>query len=1357
MNRLYITIIFVLFAIVGQGQNIRVSPNIRKDLCPSPNIRPDLPTEKRPKRKIGGRQNLLELDTVYAIQTAKQHGWFVPLGSLTKEQTKHRYSSVMFTGKNRRGHWTKIETINAYGGHSKGQFLPYILRNGSVDNSANKEWIECLDGNCIVEMIADPQGNNAIQERVYDEKHNLLYVYSRTPIGIDENCRNQYIGSYKDMYGLPAEMRKTEGHTYGTIVKITEDEWGNDHIIEYLDAKGVNKLNADSVFRSVHIYDKNGHELRFGSQNDKEEYVIDSWGNCGVIETWNDDHTMASAMYTDSNWLPMKMPSEKSQEKCGIIKVLYVYDQYKRIVEESFVDEDDNPMTNVYGCHKIKYEFDDKGNVIKQIGYDIDGRLSQQDAGGIAVINNVFDDKGRIKESSFMDKNNMPNSTKGYLSKVKREYDTEGNEILVEQYSAETGQENLYYKSETTQKYTYTLWGDGTSRIDSLDSKGRTTFVGFYGADGKYEMIDGRACECYTYIEQSRKTTQIKVNYDQNGNIVGDLDFAKEVMFVDSVNWSKTIWHYDKNNVLTDVYIHRYTPNFKNLIAQDDANKFGIVSRCGGANSVRYFKGNVMYNQKMENVTHLYGIDEFGEPDYITSNNLIYYYMKSGKHYDVNNNEITDYNAIKDELPKVMTIEVIDSSAYELGLKDNDLIICFGNYSVNLDESISCSDFRREWSIRSVLDAVDSKRMIVFRITDASKNEFGLYEIKNLRGTCSELGFIPHMRFLTEKQKNRITDVIKSEISKGNSIISFSDIKKKNYNEGDNMVLFAYTDLYRDIRNEPYGLTVKDPAILLGTCIKDRGLKWSIDDSSSTSSFEKILGTRWYKALKYPTWQFYFTTNGRDITPLSIECQNVSPVIYGADAYTKWFDAFISDEDFVKITSLYNIASGNIKRTINENQSIPNKSLLGIWVSRKESEDYNAPEIYLVVNKNGTFKGSYVNYGTIKYNDVLAVFKKEKIIDGHWTIGGKWLFYTPESRDSIRITCVDAIGLDEKSKHRAIVYVNVDCRNNPSNYASRLRLLSEDTYGDLYISNYSKNELELIDTNGDTIKIYKEKNLPNILLRDFNNVILNSKDSQISETSPLIGNWECQIPNMKNSHVEFVLEQNGQLGIEMSVTLSQELNDTCSVDVGVDLCIEGTWVPSDKGFNLDIDPSRLAIYMNYDIKGVNDDTKNELLPAIKELYDAQKQELGISLLGSIGDEIEVSEVDSVKMIINGNLFSKIPNARSIVIGRIEGETGYLVEKGYTGLFVILEWCDWNCRQSIDEYKQEFEKQKENVKHLVLLPVESVNDKDVFKDVIELNCPRRQLGIRLMEHQLNYNYFKSQILSRYIEYKKILKQ
>ena len=60
-------------------------------------------------------------------------------------------------------------------------------------------------------------------------------------------------------------------------------------------------------------------------------------------------------------------------------------------------------------------------------------------------------------------------------------------------------------------------------------------------------------------------------------------------------------------------------------------------------------------------------------------------------------------------------------------------------------------------------------------------------------------------------------------------------------------------------------------------------------------------------------------------------------------------------------------------------------------------------------------------------------------------------------------------------------------------------------------------------------------------------------------------------------------------------------------------------------------------------------------------------------------------------LYNEITFDKIEEKKSIIIATAKGDEGYFTEQGYSGLFVVLEWCEWDCSQSIEVFSKEFEK------------------------------------------------------------------
>ena len=919
MRRIIAYFLFLLFPVFCYGQNIRYkysssySENIRDDLR-----RKGDKTKPKWEGLVKSSNDSLPPDTVYSIGTIKKHGWFVPSCVISKEQSKHR-QSVMFTGRNKQGHWTKIETIDAYGNHSKGFSMPYILRNGTADNAANKDWIDVLKESCIVEFISDPSGDNVIQERVYDENHKIIYLFSHTPIGKNKDGLNQYIGAYKDVYGLPAEMRETPEYTYGTIVRITEDKWGHDHIIEYLDAKGKNKLNGDSVFQSVHTYDEYGHELKFGSQNERGDYVLDSWGNCGVIQTWNKDHTMSSAMYTDTNWRSMRMPSTKAQEKTGVIKVFYEYDEYKRETLERFVDENDNPMTNIYGAHKIVYKYDNKGNTIELAGFDLENKPSPVFNGTTSRMVFDYDSLGREIQASFYDKYNKPVEGENLLSKRITQYNDLGEKILFEEYHSLNSEEEVCYRKKKGVNTIHTLFYDGTirvTRVDSLDEKGRTIKSICYDEKNQLYVPEKWAVETIDYIDQKGATIMSETTYDEKLHEIEVDGIAKTKTVVDSLNNSLCKYRYDKYGELKETFGHFYDKEYKWVLSEYDMNKFGIICRSGGTAGVRHYVADVVYSQKHSFAT-LVGRDEYNEPDYITSDGgKTYYYQKlrsKGRtvFYDENNNPISDFKALRDSLPKALSIEVVDSIAYSLGIKDNDVILRYGTYINNVGK-YSQNYERKDWATCAILAANSEKQILVYRV-DNTSTDGSILRIELPKGTTNQLGFLTHMRYLTKRQANRIGSIL-DRYKRDNNIQNERDwnsLEENMANEnGDKELNLVYPELYRRNRNKPYPHYVTDVGFLLGYYIQNSGESWICD--GTTEKIDSLLNDREGSKEYAPHITYYFTTDMENVKILNSYENFIS---------ANWSSNTLSDKNFDKIKTLIKIVNSDISQKKKNKQS----------------------------------------------------------------------------------------------------------------------------------------------------------------------------------------------------------------------------------------------------------------------------------------------------------------------------------------------------------------------------------------------------------------------------------------------------
>lgn len=1190
-------------------------------------------------------------DTVYSYNTVKRHGWFEPHGLLTKKQTKHRDYSLMFTGKNDKGHWTKMECVNAYGRYVASKFSPYIAQtNNEMDSLINDEWIAKIKGACFYEFISDPSGENIIQERAFDKGHKLVYAYSRVPIG-----SNQFIGSYKDFFGLPAEMRKDPGYKYGTLVLITEDEHGFDNRVEYIDAQRKNKPNSNGVFADTYEYDEFGNVILNCSIDSLGNNIKDNWGNCGTVYTHDTNHLQTSAMYTDEELKPMRIDSPKAGDSNGTIKSIYKYDDYFRMTQQEFLTEYNEKDTNAYGCHKMVIEYDDFGNQKSIIGYDLNDNLSAMNASGTAQTLCRYDSLGNILEIIYLDKLGHPVSTDGYLCKIEYKYDN-NTQISEKRWCYESGEYKLAYLCEIQEYPGYKeekiIWNDGTSRIIRYDNKNREILTAYYdknnNPDFNYEKTWSYKTIVYKDLDETT-TKYITSFYGPDGNLSQspDLEFNKKITTRDLE--AKQEFYKDYKN---DRLINTFSKKFNNddyikPIEEADNNIFGNITRSGGVAGVRHYNAKVKWTP-FTNISYIVGEDEFGEPDYLSlANGSIYYYSRStalGDTYMSAENEViksSDYSVLKDKLPKVMSVEVTDSIGYKLGLKDNDVILIYGNYSVNLKDVPSFNDFRTNWTLASILEANKNSRMVVFRVEDAQNNKYGLVEIDNLKGTLSDMGILAHIRYLTDKQKNRILSSIESNMTGLNPVVTSQDFTGKKISVGDNYVILAYTDMYRGSRDKPYAKFIKDPSILLGTDIKDRNFYLTFDKTENGDDFESMLNTRKSYEFRYPIQNFYLTTDMRTVKTLCLKDQA---------AYTNWFDTKISDEDFNELLKLRKSVYEKIDSVKSKSASFKPKDLIATWQTADNDSisDYGKSTGYLKLLKDGSYEGQFINYGSIVYSEGNAIFKIERDNSGYWAIGDSLICLSPSIKDDVKLTCVDLLGADETLKRRAMDYLNAKCEKSKDYLLDNIHHIGFQWNNDLFINSLNKDSL-VIDNGTEHPVIFtnvKNKKKKSLIKKESAVVSVKKiKNEYTSQLNPkLIGHWESEISNDTiGAHVTLVLNEDQSMSMNMNFAIEQELSETCVATLLVDLGIGGNWHYSDDKLIFSTDPALMAVYTDAIISGVPDDVAAAMRTSLLDEVNPQKENLAMELLKSnpLDGEMPVSEISESSFMMNGNKWERI--------------------------------------------------------------------------------------------------------------------
>lgn len=130
-------------------------------------------------------------------------------------------------------------------------------------------------------------------------------------------------------------------------------------------------------------------------------------------------------------------------------------------------------------------------------------------------------------------------------------------------------------------------------------------------------------------------------------------------------------------------------------------------------------------------------------------------------------------------------------------------------------------------------------------------------------------------------------------------------------------------------------------------------------------------------------------------------------------------------------------------------------------------------------------------------------------------------------------------------------------------------------------------------------------------------------------------------------------------------------------------------------------------------------------------------------------------IDTYKRNENGEFESKdnleeLPESeRTIVILQVENY-GQMFELGFHGVYVILEYNEWNTNQGIDSFALVLLKSKGKKKHLVLLPL---GDKLGDEDVVECTFSEDALSARIMDNISSDGENRRIAIKKYEEWKR----
>ena len=727
------------------------------------------------KNSFGKQKQSASADETYAYYAhlEKRHGWFVGVGKpMSLRDARHLSCYYKLSRKNAAGNWTYIEAFDGYGNpttnHTLGTYL--VNQNDETDSGINKDLRDEILTICKWEFIANSSGKEVIQERALDVDDNIIYIY--TPVKVGER---EYTGSYTNSWGMPIYLRTDSLGNYAgyaNFVHITRDKNGYEVLHAYTDQDGIPQKNKDGAYMTRKEFDRQGRQILEASQNIVGDNMTDDWGNCAWKIIYSENKNIRDFYYLDPNMHHMRMPLTQRHTSGYVYGYRNYFDQYGRDTLIVYIDSLGNPDTDEHGIQKIRTRYNDHGFWTFRGFYDKNGNLSAFDSTGIAQVSYQQNNKGYTLETAFRGADGtFVNSTEGWCLR-RNEYADGGTKQIkqIDYRQAEDTIRTFEFTKDTDGNEKRIWYSDNLMRLDSVDQKGRTTSVRYFDLEGHPVNLTnseetGGDWSAHTYQYDDETNTTMEQWFDKDGNAYSTYDgsnwLTKRIATYDKATHIKTYTEY-LYGYIGHSYQQQWDNNDEILLSQWDITPYGEHARVGWYDNLHYTcdVNWTMYGK----IRTMVGRNEFGEPSYLTNigrrgDAEVFHFMDGGKretrYYDEFGQQIPDtmMETFKDQCPKAFCIEVIDTAlAYPLGLKNGDIILSYGDWTISEDLRSNLDYFYLE----TILKAKENKQLTILRHYPEEKRS-EILRLNNLpAGRTSDLGIYPHRIYYTQAEKKRL-------------------------------------------------------------------------------------------------------------------------------------------------------------------------------------------------------------------------------------------------------------------------------------------------------------------------------------------------------------------------------------------------------------------------------------------------------------------------------------------------------------------------------------------------------------------------------------------------------------------------
>ncbi|MDE6278176.1 MAG: hypothetical protein K2M06_08735 [Muribaculaceae bacterium] len=750
-------------------------------------------------------------DTVYCIATTQgPGGWQMPLARLTKEQAEKMTFSVRLSNVNKKGHYGRLECLG-YGLRP----VPYNFQFGIFERMPDSLVNEAYtDVQCSrIDMLSDAEGENVTEIRYYDpENKPIIYeVLQQHP-----ELPKVWLTHFYSPVGLPVEMLKNgiEPWTY-----YSEDRKSVEGF--FVGPSGlVSDKNGEYGVRETFDFAEGYRDKTF--LDHRREPMIGGSGYATERQYYGPEMDLDSIVYLDTEGNKMEVGFNLANPSLeGVAKRVMRYNERHQLTEELRLDKSGSPADKGAWPSRIVHKYDKWWNRTGVSGTKSDGTPALLYGEACSSWWATMDSLGNSLEYHQFGPNGQPANLPGYVSSLYAKYDPSGRETAYRYYEVVDGKEKLMSSKEHGKAEDVYKYSDGSRKTEKRDNKGRILSSIIVDTLGQLDSSVSNPKSEYIYEkDKAGNITTINNDYDYRGQL-------SAVYITDSLTHVVNFKRFDANGNLINHYGRQYDENWDAMKHYDMLNSFDQRVRRGDIEMPQFLR--LTFDRTINgDYYNMRAVDEFGETDYMVYSDWDISIGKdmntSGDRPFFNSDEdgkrIDDMREQKRKTPKYMSIEVLDSTAYRLGLKDNDLILGYGE-TYRPNTTVSENDFISDWVIASTFNADKPKEITVFRIESTAPEKCRILTLPLPEGTIRDLGFTAHLTYKTRRQQKRI-DAAGGVPSGG----------REEWRDYEAVV--SMPRMFLQDRDMPYVQAVGTPAMLVGAEVMEMPhIRWIHGDDLS--------------------------------------------------------------------------------------------------------------------------------------------------------------------------------------------------------------------------------------------------------------------------------------------------------------------------------------------------------------------------------------------------------------------------------------------------------------------------------------------------------------------------------------------